>query len=66
MASKRRDINEWARLGRQRWSKDAEAEEGFSENGVCLAGLEKNRVTEPRVTQLQGVPFTLCYMIKFY
>lgn len=52
-ASKRRNINKWARLGRQGWSKDAEAEGTFSEKGVCQADTEKNRVTEPHVAQLQ-------------
>lgn len=52
-ASKRRNINKWARLGRQRWPKDAEAKGDFSEKGVCQADTEKNRVTEPHVAQLQ-------------
>lgn len=52
-ASKRRNINKWARLGRQRWPKDAEAKGAFSEKGVCQADTEKNRVTEPHVAQLQ-------------
>lgn len=52
-ASKRRDINEWARLRRQSWSNDEEAEGAFSETGVRLEDTKENRVPEPHVAQLQ-------------
>lgn len=64
-ASKRRNINKWARLGRQRWSKDAEAEGAFSEKGVCQADTEKNRVTEPQVASSRSTIHTVLYGYPF-
>lgn len=61
--SKRRDINDGARLARQRESKHAEAERALSQNGVCLAGMEESHVTELHVAQLQRAPFTLSCMV---
>ena len=57
-ASKRRGISDRARLARQRLSKCAEDERAFSQNGVCLAGMEESKVIEPRVTPLLQAPFT--------